>query len=275
MDIVFFIKKVISLFIDPVAFVLGLLGWGALFLLLARVFQNKEKARAVRIFRWCGRIWLVAAVLLLYLGSLGPISGAFTRSLEKTVTENIDETGEYRFEKEPKFLVVLAGGSLSVEGKPTLSRLTRHAMARVVGAVDLWKRYPDATFVVTGHPSETLAMQTIAIQLGVDAEKVVMEKESRDTKDHPVFLKPILGDAPFLLVTSAVHMPRSVGLFRGQELDPMLAPVDFQSWPESGLADPYSPYHIAPKAAHFYSTAMAIHEIVGLRWAKMRGQIVE
>lgn len=273
MDPVFLFKKVVSLFLDPVAAVLGLSLWGWFSFWLARVFERREKLLVARRFRFVAVGFIVVSGVCLYLGSLGPVSESLTRSLEKSVGENIDQSGEYRFEERPEFVVVLAGGHRASAGKPSLSGLTRHAFARVVGGVELWKKYPESRFVVTGHPDETGVMRKIAVKLGVPPHRVISESESRDTKDHPVYLKPILGDKPFLLVTSATHMPRSAGLFRGQGLNPILAPVDFQSWPKGDGFSPYAPNAIAPKAVNLYRTAVAMHEIIGLRWAKLRGQI--
>lgn len=273
MDSVFVFKKTIKIFFDPVALVLGALFWSAVLAWAARRLQKKHRDRAMRVFRRGAVGLIILAALLLYLVSLGPVSEMLTRSLERQHTENIGSDGEYSFAEDPAYIVILGGGQRRVSGKPMLSGLTRHAMGRVVGGVDLWKNYPNAKIVFTGQISETKTMREIAVRLGASEELILMETESRDTKDHPVFLKPILGNSPFLLVTSATHMPRAVGLFRGQGLEPMPAPVDFQSWPKGRPYDLFSPTALAPKGVNLYRSAVAVHEWFGLAWAGFRGQI--
>lgn len=277
MDLLFVLKKLLSLFLGPVAIVLELLFFGILLYALSRRSPRGRcgirNPRRRRLARRTGLILVFLGAGLLYLGSIAPVSGALTLSLESKAAVSLDGSGEVATETEPEFIVVLAGGSRAVPGKPVLSRLTRHGMARVVGGVDLWKRFPDASFVVTGHPYETGPMSRIAQRLGVPAENIIKETQSRDTKDHPRYLKEILGEAPFLLVTSATHMPRAAGLFRKQELDPVLAPVDFMVWPGMGDYEPYAPDALVPKASNLFQTATALHEMMGLCWAALRGQL--
>ncbi len=53
------------------------------------------------------------------------------------------------------------------------------------------------------------------------------ESRSDSTAEHPANVKPLLRNEPFLLVTSALHMPRSVRSFRRAGMDPIPYPVDF------------------------------------------------
>ena len=173
----------------------------------------------------------------------------------------------------PAAIVVLAGGQRNAPEKPVLSSLTRQGLARIVGGVDLWKHFPDSKFIVTGQPDETAAMRAVAQRLGVPADRIVEETESRDTKDHPRKLKPLLGESPFLLVTSGTHMPRSAALFRAAGYDPVLAAVDLQIWPTPGVYDPYRPGLFIPRVAGLELTSTALHEIAGLAWSRWRGEV--
>jgi uncharacterized SAM-binding protein YcdF (DUF218 family) len=68
--------------------------------------------------------------------------------------------------------------------------------------------------------------------LGIDKSRLIMERQSRNTWENAEFSKALVAPKPderWLLVTSAFHMPRSVGLFRkvGFPVEPY--PVDWRA----------------------------------------------
>lgn len=273
MDPGFLLKKTISLFLDPVA-------WPLLAMLLAGAVSvaprwSEKHFGSIRRRRICRRIAIALAWLgwgSLYLASIAPVSRGLTSHLERKCPPPLPEGALPEGLRTPEFVVVLAGGQRAAEGKPALSSLTRHALARVVGGVDLWKRFPDSRLVFTGVRLETESMTAVAARLGVPVEMIIQESESRDTDDHPRLLEPILGDAPFLLVTSATHFPRSLALFQGRGLDPIPAPVDFTGWPEDEPSESGYRPSLVPAASNVYRTSIALHEIHGMAWAKLTGK---
>ncbi len=66
---------------------------------------------------------------------------------------------------------------------------------------------------------------------GVPAEQIYIEENSRNTLENLQNLQQLLpnGDAEYLLVTSAFHMPRSIGIARQLGLNVIAYPVDFRS----------------------------------------------
>jgi uncharacterized SAM-binding protein YcdF (DUF218 family) len=84
-----------------------------------------------------------------------------------------------------------------------------------------------------------------------------------------MLVRRLVGDDRFVLVTSASHMLRSVALFRKQGMEPIPAPTDH--WVKR--SDGMSPYRFFPGAENLLKTEMAVHEYLGLAWAKIRGQI--
>jgi uncharacterized SAM-binding protein YcdF (DUF218 family) len=67
--------------------------------------------------------------------------------------------------------------------------------------------------------------------LGVPEDAIVLEERSRTTWENGVEARRILaerGVTRVLLVTSAMHMPRSVGVFRAQGIEVVPAPTDFR-----------------------------------------------
>lgn len=118
------------------------------------------------------------------------------------------------------------------------------AAERLLAFAELGRRYPDAKLVFTGgsgvlggqeeHHRETAAALGALRQAGLDTDRVLFESESRNTWENAVYSRRLVNPAAgetWLLVTSAMHMPRSVGIFR-QVAWPVLAhPVDYRTRP--------------------------------------------
>lgn len=279
MDLWFSLKKLLSIYINPVSITLELLFLGLVLISFSRRRPRKPPGpRDLRVRRFLGStgvFFVGMGMMTIFLCSVDPVANGLTLYLEAQNPPLPEKEGVPIVKIPPAFIVVLAGGHRSVPEKPTLSRLSHHALARIVAAVDLWKHFPESKFVVTGNPTETSSMRAIAERLGVPTDHLLEENESRDTKDHPKNLKLILGDSPFLLVTSAVHMPRAVGLFRKQGFDPIVAAVDFLIYPESGEYDPYRTGLLLPRVSNLELTSTALHEIGGMVWSKWREEVEE
>ena len=105
--------------------------------------------------------------------------------------------------------------------------------------------------------------------MGVDQNDIILEIESRDTKDEARLIKPLVEDAPFVLVTSASHMPRAMALFRKAGMSPIAVPTDHL------IKNPYgiSFDNLFPRSYHLQKSERAVYEALGLLWAKVRSQI--
>jgi uncharacterized SAM-binding protein YcdF (DUF218 family) len=99
-------------------------------------------------------------------------------------------------------------------------------------------------------------------ELGVAPERILIEQQSRNTVENAVLSKQIAQPKPgerWLLVTSAYHMPRSVGVFRqaGFPVEPY--PVD---WRTRGFADALRPFSTIGDGLR--RTDTAVREWIGL-----------
>jgi len=79
-------------------------------------------------------------------------------------------------------------------------------------------------------------MYEFAKQMGIEPERIIMEKESMNTSDHPKYLKKLLTGKQFAIVTSAYHMPRALRIFKAQGLNGHPYPTDFQNKQELNSA---------------------------------------
>jgi uncharacterized SAM-binding protein YcdF (DUF218 family) len=101
---------------------------------------------------------------------------------------------------------------------------------------DLARSYPMAKLVSAGGgpvvPDSTDPESKVPTWLGIDMSRITFERKSRNTFEDVVVAKAIMrpaADETWILVTNASHMPRSVGLFRGQGWQVVPYPVDYAS----------------------------------------------
>lgn len=153
---------------------------------------------------------------------------------------------EYRFpalaEPPPRVDgVILLGGEINAArtlatGQPVMGRA-----ARLLAFAELSRRFPAARLVFTGgsgrlfdSTSEAAAMPIALRAAGVDPARVTFEGKSRNTHENAVLTRDLVGPRPdetWLLITSASHMPRAVGVFRKAGWPIVPYPVEFHTAP--------------------------------------------
>jgi uncharacterized SAM-binding protein YcdF (DUF218 family) len=119
-------------------------------------------------------------------------------------------------------------------------------------------------------------MAELLRSLGVPSEKIIVETNARNTHEHATILYPLLKEQRFrhvLLVTSAMHMPRSMGVFKrlcpGIEFIP--APTDFRA-PERIPAPWYRTLKgFIPTPQNLLNFSEVMHEYLGIAYYKLRG----
>lgn len=254
----FLLKKLISPLFMPVSVVLML----ALVGLFCLWFTRRQRT---------GKVLVTVAIGLLGLLSHDCVSNLLAGPLEKKyppITNMASVQGV-------KWIVVLGGGSEVDPKLPASTFLSGPSLVRLLEGVSLYKRNPGSKLIVTGRSSfggitpVAAVMADVAREWGVKAEDIVVERASKDTKDHAAFVKEIVGDDRFVLVTSASHMPRTMGLFRRQRLAPKAAPTDYMAKAREGRL---TPQDFFPSAEGLEKTERAVHEYLGLVWAWVRGQ---
>ena len=182
---------------------------------------------------------------------------------------------------EPAGIVVLGGGidpvlSLAY-GTPALSA----AGARIVVAAALARQYPQARLVYAGGNSDLLqqeakeadAAAAVFESLGIPRERLRIERQSKNTEENVRFSKSLADPKPgeqWLLVTSAFHIPRSIGIFRKAGFVVQPYPVD---WKTRGWSD--VPTFQADFLSGLSLTNVAVHEWIGLVAYRLTGKIDE
>lgn len=151
---------------------------------------------------------------------------------------------------------------------------------RLTEALRLARALPEAKVVVTGGVGELLAGASadVAIRryltdVGVAPERIVLESKSRNTAQNAAYslamLQPKPGDR-WLLVTSAYHMPRAVGVFRKAGFDVLPFPVDFRLRGRGDLLMPFKSV-----GGGLQRTDLAVKEWIGLVAYRLTGRTQE
>ena len=216
--------------------------------------------------RWqrLARGLLVASVLLFVIVGFSPLSHV----LLLTLTERFPAWQEGRG---APYGVIVLGGAIDSEVSAARSAVELDSSAeRVLAMLDLARKYPQARIVFSGGSGNLLMnseaeapwARSILARFGLTGERFLFEETSRTTYENAThtrdLVKPVAGQR-WLLVTSAFHMPRSIGAFRAAGFDVEAYPVD---WRTRGWQDAALPFRRL--SGGLARADVAIHEWSGL-----------
>lgn len=243
MELGFYIKKFVTFFVEPFGFVLALFTLGLYFL-----FTDK---------RSYAKPFLLLSFAFLLLFSYEPFSNYLVKNLE-------DNYPKYVYEDDIKYIHVLGSGHNTDESQPLSSNIGSSGIKRVLEGVIIHKQTPGSKLVFTGYEGNTDVANAVmnaklAASLGVEERNMIINPNPKDTKEEALFLRSILSDEKFVLVTSATHMPRAIKLFESLGLTPIAAPTDFRKKEHTG-------YLNAPDIGSLQNSKIAIHEYLGMLW---------
>jgi len=171
-----------------------------------------------------------------------------------------------------RYIVVLGSGHVSDDRLPANSQIGGSSMYRLVEGIRLRRYWPEAKLVLTGGVgydpvANAVVVRDVAEMLGVRRDEMIVEERPRDTGQEAQLLAPLLGDQTFLLVTSALHMPRAVAIFRQHGMNPLPAPTDFimkrEKAPAAGS--------FMPNPGNMELSRRMIYELLAEQWMALRG----
>lgn len=237
------LSKVFGFFLQPSSF---------LFLLL-------PVGLGISLTRWkrTGGVVIVFAIVCLIVLGFSPVARLLILPLEQHFSQPpMQFTGP-----EPTGIVVL-GGALESEVTKTRGLFSFNAEGeRFTEAATLARRFPQARLVIsTSLPGydERAFMKG----LGIAEERVIVERPSSNTHENAVYGKKVAQPKPgerWLLVTSAVKMPRAIGCFRKVGFDVEPWPVDYRT---AGWSDAWR-FFDQPGVGLNYAD-LAVKEWIGL-----------
>ena len=154
------------------------------------------------------------------------------------------------------------------------SQISTESLYRVLEGVRLYKAGPGRKLILSGGGGddpvpESQTMSRIALIMGVNPPDIIQESTSLDTEEQARLIRPMVGREKFFLVTSASHLPRAMAMFQKQGLLPLAAPVGHLV----RQAPHWSPGDCFPGSGSLQRFEVALHEYLGLAWARLRGVI--
>lgn len=177
-----------------------------------------------------GKVMGTVGVFLLCIMSFPFVPDALLFELEHKYDSVIAECPETSDAIPPKYVVVLAGGHVLDPELPISSQFSDAGLVRLIEGIRLYNLCQKPKLVLSGgggkdSVSDAELMAELSLGLGVEKDDIVLEGESISTFDEAIRIKPIVNDDPFVLVTSASHMPRAVEVFMKLGMDPLPAPT--------------------------------------------------
>lgn len=219
----FLLSKIAFLFLRPSNLVIVLILLG---LVLPRLGRRKT-----------GAVLFATGLLGLVAFAWTPVPTLIMEPLEKRfpILTTIDPP--------PDGIIVLGGSvdTVSTAKWGGIQPQTIDGAERLLLGAELARRYPNARLVFTGgsaavlqdEPMEAWVAEKVFAAAGIPRDRLILEDASRNTQENAAFtwekVQPKPGER-WLLVTSAFHMPRAVGVFRAAGWRDIIPyPVDFRT----------------------------------------------
>lgn len=205
------------------------------------------------------RVGIVALTLYVVFGS-GPISYLLLGHLEYKIPP---ATAAERAGVQT--IVVLAAHAERDPILPLSSHVNSPSAYRILEALKLFRENPDSVVIVSGSGVVPSVMGEVLISTGISNDRIHIDAASFSTRQSAQQLYPRLGRSPFLLVTSAGHMPRALGVFQKVGMEPRPAPTHYMTR-RNWLAVQYF-----PSPLHLQYSDLAISEYEALLWYRLKG----
>jgi uncharacterized SAM-binding protein YcdF (DUF218 family) len=166
--------------------------------------------------------------LLIYMTSIPIIADGLVRSMEAQYHSPSKINGDV--------IITLAGGSTA--DTPSIAGLghpSGETAGRIITAAALHQRYHLPIIIAGGQVNEGSGVESeiskqSLVAIGISEEDIIIENKSRSTMENAKYVKQIIDAKGFslpILVTSAIHMPRSVQHFDNQNITVIPYPAAF------------------------------------------------
>jgi uncharacterized SAM-binding protein YcdF (DUF218 family) len=222
-------------------------------------------------------LWLSAASLIIRIGFLSVFillilfsSGWLVESLTRKLEDQYPPIT--KVSPAIQWVVVLSGGQAELTNLPTNDILYGISIKRLIEGLRIYRLLPASKMLLSGggygsEVSEATHLAELASWFAIPASDIVLETRSMNTVDQVKAIKQLVHDEPFYLVTSAIHMPRSICLCQAYGLHPIAAPTDYTLY----WHDKLWPIRYLPNAHNLFYLSIAMHELLGKTWAKITG----
>lgn len=247
--------KIFQEFLLPSVFILVLSGLGLVLFILPPSPKGSRYGSRKKL----GKVLIIIGVILYYFFSITPISDLLISPLEN----------QYKFsenELQNANTIVLLSGGVKNENLPLNSQLSESTLFRSIGVVEAYfKQEERPTIIISGvdpissEKKDGFLIARFLRTFNIPEESIILEEKSKNTYQSARELKKIIDKEPFILITSAYHLPRSVYIYRKMGLNPIPFPTDFKI-EEGG----YNVLDFFPDPKNLRKSNLAFHEYFGI-----------
>ncbi|MCD1266011.1 YdcF family protein [Shinella sp. AETb1-6] len=254
----FYISKIFWLVAQPLSL--------AFFLIVAGLLAGLLKWNRIR------TLSSVLAALVLFLTLFTTTGAVLLQTLEDRIPRAALPEGG------PACIITLGGG---FEADVTTARggyEMNQAGDRFVETLRLAREFPQARILISGgdgslsgdFEGDAVIGSRFLAAFGIPETRLIREGGSRDTFENADYTQALLAENGLercLLVTSAFHMPRSIGLFRKRGLEMLPWPTDFRTTGKASLG-----LDLTQPSVNSQLMTMAVREWIGLAFYSMAGR---
>jgi uncharacterized SAM-binding protein YcdF (DUF218 family) len=229
------------------------------------VFYSLERKRTGKILLGIIGIWFLIITTL-------PIPRVLVQTLEnkypqlsETAIKNLPDSCD---------IIVLGGGHSDDKDLSPNTQLSAQALVRLVEGIRIHKMIPGSKLILSGYSggsriSQAMVLYQTALILKVDSTSMeIISTPSNTHMEAEEYAKNFGTKNDLIVVTSDIHMPRAIMLFRKAGLDPIAAPTNqilkYGSWKYR--------LKLIPSASNIVMMEEAIHEYAGIMWAWLGGK---
>lgn len=226
---------------------------------LAWIFRHRKKKWAFRILSF-GIVWI-------FITGTKYVPDLMVYNLERQYKSVTPDSTMKRFP-----IMVLGGGSVHDVQMAPQDRLSPGSLSRLNEGIRLYYLMQKPTMVFSGFSSNNGITQAsitrdAAIALHIPKEKIIILEKPSTTEEEALSFKQYFGSGQrkLVLVTSDIHLPRAMYLFRKAGLNPIAAPAD----PILRTDNDKSSFWWISYKHNFDKFTAAMHEYIGILWAKI------
>jgi uncharacterized SAM-binding protein YcdF (DUF218 family) len=220
----FYLSKILFFLATPIIWIFGLFLWGML---------TKKPIRKKRM--------LLTSIILFYFFSNAFITDEFVRAYEERDQTYTEITDTYD-------VAIVLGGFSNYDAQQELVQF-HSATDRLMAGIKLYKTGKAKKIMVSSgsgqimnpDEKEALYVKDFLLTIGIPENDLIIEGESKNTRENATFSAKILNetytDGKYILVTSAMHMPRAKRCFKKAGIEVTPFSVDQQAGPRKYLLD--------------------------------------
>jgi uncharacterized SAM-binding protein YcdF (DUF218 family) len=254
----FTLSKILWFIVDP----------GNLFIIVLAAGAVLLWAGKARLGRWLVSLALLGALAV----AVFPLGERMTGVLENRFTRPQPMPGNIAG------IIVLGGVLNQFIADKRGAGAPKIASGRFAEFIRLARLYPDARLVFTGGSGslrdpdikEADFAEPLLKSWGLDTARVLFESRSRNTFENAQFSKALVRPKPqekWIVITSAFHMPRTMGVFRRAGWNVVPDPVDYRTVGDEALWPPRFEF-----LGGMNSFSHAVHEWLGLSFYWLTGR---